>query len=139
MSIFNEDEQDDLDSYFRNIQPHIEYAPACIDTFIEAYSQVYNNDDVGGNVHVVLDDWNLNISVINCSIKDLDSKDTRIPVIQAERDVLDMLKRMTIVERYYALHVASRAYSYAKLATRQQVKRIDRQEARRKAGWKQHD
>ena len=70
--------------------------------------KLYALEPVGGNCHIVTDDWNLEDSGIDYCLTCCDDPDQRSATYHAiassiEREVLTTLRAMTLDERYSAL------------------------------------
>lgn len=69
-------------------------------------ANVYEHDPVGGNAHIVVDDWNVEDHHIDFCLECCD-RNTRqdIEKLKAERDCLLFLIGLSIPERYSALAI----------------------------------
>lgn len=101
----DDDEEDQCWEWMRN-DPGPEHDPANLAEFVAAYRAIYAHNCVGGNLHCVLDDENLEDEQLEWSRKHLDCGETNWPVTQAERDALRLLGDMTLIQRCRAMHVA---------------------------------
>jgi hypothetical protein len=76
----------------------------------ELIKKVYEFSGVGGNCHVVLEDWNLEDSNIEFTYRWLDGKECNVPFGDsaqqlAERECMDAMMKLSVEERASALRL----------------------------------
>lgn len=85
--------------------------PATYDQFAELHEMLYDMHSVGGPLHTVLDDWNVDGHIEpypGMTYEDpYDQADITEPVYAAAQQIADLLNDMTEAQRYAALAKAS--------------------------------
>jgi len=64
----------------------------------ESIGPVYQESPVGGNLHIVLDDWNVDDSDL-----DFCERDAENGLTAAERECIDLFRQLSVPERMSAL------------------------------------
>jgi hypothetical protein len=81
--------------------------PATYEQFAELYSQLYDFNSVGGPLHAVLDDWNLDRHIEPYPgldfIDEMDQTDNTEYVYQLCQEIADLLNAMSLPQRRAAL------------------------------------
>lgn len=78
---------------------HLKYVPADVWRAVSAVRQVYRDNMVGGNLHAIIDDWNIEDECFT-GVGDLFTRN--------EEDAYLLLKELSVFDRARVLYLADR-------------------------------